>query len=211
MSDHDQEHVEGVGGVIDSAEAKVQEAAAAAERPGNGVRSVLEELVREMLPSLASKIMRPGPEVPQLDEAGVERIVAELESTRRELEQLRSEKLSQDREIFLREQIRSLGVRNVDLAYRAVREDVHKDQDGSWIAEVGGATVPATQFLKQFIARNPDLIPARMILGSGAPSRTEEADHECDLDQIRPGMDPASMRRAREAVVRIIAQTKRSL
>lgn len=211
MNDHDEEHSDGVDGVIDSDESKGQESAAAAEPPANGVRTVLEELVREILPSVASQLMKREPGVGQLDDTGVSKIVEELESTRRELEQLRREKLSQDREVFLRDQIRALGVRNVDLAYRAVREDVSKDQDGVWTAEVDGTKVPATQFLKQFIARNPDLIPARMISGSGAPSRAEETDHECDLDQIRPGMDPASMRRAREAVVRIIAQTKRSL
>jgi hypothetical protein len=173
--------------------------------------ALVEGAIRRIMPELINVGAEAESSSGREGDCEVQAMREELNSTRRELERVRIEKVAQGREMFLREQIRSLGVRNIELAFRAVREEIEMDGDGEWIAMVKGAKVPAVQFLKSFINQNPELIPARMISGAGAPSRSDEFRDECDLDQIRPGMDPASMRRAREAVVRIIAQSKRTL
>lgn len=174
--------------------------------------SLVERVVRRVLPDL----MAPGhgdgrQEAATTDSEDLREIKTQLASARQEIALIRAEKAARDRELYLKDQIRALGVRNIELAYKAVREEIEQSEDGEWIARVGSERVPATQFLRSFVSQNPELVPARLISGSGTPARSEEFRDDCDLDQIRPGMDPVSLRRAREAVVRIIAQSKRTL
>lgn len=175
------------------------------------VRTMIEEEIRRLIPSFLAEPA--GRREPPADSESdqIRSIREELQSTRLELQRIRAEKISQDREIFLKEQLRSLGVRNVELAVRAVRNDFEMREDGEWVAAVNGERVVAHQYLRSFLSQNPELVPARAISGTGIPARHSELDEGCDLDQIRPGMDPGAMRRAREAVVRIIAQSKRTL
>lgn len=177
----------------------------------DGIASRILSEVQRMLPNLLHGLAAPKGAPSPSESEELRSIREEVAAARLEVQQLRAHKLAQDRELFLKEQIRSLGVRNVDLAFRAVRDDVEQAENGAWMAVQNGERVPALQYLQEFVAQNPELIPARIAGGSGVPSRPGEYREECDLDQIRPGMDPASLRRAKEAVVRIIAQSKRSL
>jgi hypothetical protein len=177
----------------------------------HGLRSCIEQMIREMLPSSTINPIDADHATLKTNESSVAAIQEELDAARKALEKLKDEKILQEREMFLKDELRALGVRNVDLAFRAVRDDIGQSDSKEWVATIEGQSVPAVQFLKQFVSRNPELMPARMISGGGTPSRMEEYRGECDLDQIRPGMDPATMRRAREAVVKIIAQSKRAL
>ena len=173
--------------------------------------SEFDEGFRRILPALLNAVLAANTPstVGECDDIGTLR--AELEASRCELERIRNEKTKQERDILIKEHVRSLGVHNVELALRATRDDIVAKGNGEWVAYLKGEEVPALQFLKQFVGENPELIPARGVRGVGLPARTEEWDEECDLDQIRPGMDSESLRRAREAVVRIIAQGKRTL
>ena len=62
-------------------------------------------------------------------------------------------------------ELQKLGVAKVDLAYRAVKDDVYRSEDGRLIAQ-GGADM--REYLAQFVNENPELLPARMSGGSGA-------------------------------------------
>lgn len=201
---------ESVGTATNSSECG-RERAEERDESSHDVRTLIEEEIRRLIPSLLAEPAEGREPVSDRESDQVRSIREELHSTRLELQRVRAEKLSQDREMFLKEQLRSLGVRNVELAMRAVRNDFEMREDGEWVAAVNGERVVAHQYLRSFLSQNPELVPARAISGTGIPARQSELEEMCDLDQIRPGMDPGAMRRAREAVVRIIAQSKRTL
>lgn len=179
--------------------------------PGHDIRTMIEAEVRRLVPSLLGEPVKALEPLHGIENDEMRAIREELQATRLELQRIRAEKVSQDREVFLKEQLRSLGVRNIELALRAVRDDFEMSEEGKWVAALNGEKVVAHQYLRSFLSQNPELMPARAISGTGIPSRHGDLQEECDLDQIRPGMDPGAMRRAREAVVRIIAQSKRAL
>ena len=47
----------------------------------------------------------------------------------------------------------------IDLAYKAVKDDVYRSEDGRLMAQ-GGAEL--RDYLTQFVGENPELLPARL-------------------------------------------------
>jgi hypothetical protein len=120
---------------------------------------------------------------------GLERRVAELVSAAEE----------SSRGAGIRAELQRLGVAKVELAYRAVREE---------LKAAGGDEVKS--YLAKFVAENPELLPARMSGGSGATSTARgPAGGGVDLDKIRPGMSADEMERVRQEIARVAAQTLR--
>ena len=116
-----------------------------------------------------------------------------------------------DRSSTIRAELQKLGVAKVDLAYRAVKDDVYRSEDGRLMAQ-GGADI--REYLAQFVNENPELLPARMSGGSGAGAGQRGA--ECggggiDLDMIRPGMSAEDKDRVRQEIARVASQTLRGL
>src|SRR5277367_3723007 len=62
-----------------------------------------------------------------------------------------------DRGATIRAELQKLGVAKLDLAYRAVKDDVYRGEDGRLMAQ-GGTEV--REFLTQFVNENPELLPA---------------------------------------------------
>ena len=128
----------------------------------------------------------------------------------KETAQFKSKAEEAERHGSIRTELQRIGVRNVDLAYRAVRDEVLRAADGS-LQGAGGE--PLGEFLAKFARENPELLPARLSGGSGAspsqpPSGTNRA---LDLDRIRPGMNPEEMDRIRQEIARVALQTMRGL
>src|ERR1700728_3347448 len=96
-----------------------------------------------------------------------------------------------ERSSTIRAELQRLGVAKVDLAYRAVRDDVQRRDDGQLIARSGPGEMPLRDYLKQFVQENPELLPARITGGSGMGSGPKVASNTggFDLDKIRPGID----------------------
>jgi hypothetical protein len=115
-----------------------------------------------------------------------------------------------DRSSTIRAELQKLGVAKVDLAYRAVKDDVYRSEDGRLIAQ-GGADV--REYLAQFVNENPELLPARMSGGSGASAgqRGVELGGGIDLNMIRPGMSAEDKDRVRQEIARVASQTLRGL
>lgn len=117
-----------------------------------------------------------------------------------------------ERSATIRAELQKLGVAKVDLAFRAVKEEITRSEDGRLIARGGNGEVGLKDYLTQFVAENPELLPARMAGGSGAgaPSKTASGGGSgVSLDQIRPGMSPEELQRVREEISRVAAQTLR--
>ncbi len=100
----------------------------------------------------------------------------------------------------IRGELQKLGVAKVDLAFRAVKEDL-KQASGEQVRE----------YLAKFVAENPELMPARILGGSGAMSgkRESASGGGIDLDKIRPGMSAEEMDRVRQEIARVASQTLR--
>jgi hypothetical protein len=136
------------------------------------------------------------------------------ERTRREsLEKRVSELMATaeraERSAAIRAELQRLGVAKIDLAYRAVKDDVYRAEDGRLMAQ-GGSEL--REYLEEFVGENPELLPARVAGGSGATAgERSPANEGVELDQIRPGMSAEQMDRIRQEIARVAAQTLRGV
>jgi galactokinase/mevalonate kinase-like predicted kinase len=105
-----------------------------------------------------------------------------------------------ERGVSIRAELQKLGVAKIDLAYRAVRDDLKKS---------GGDEM--REYLSKFVTENPELMPARMAGGSGASpgQRSGAGGGGFDLDKIRPGMSAEDMERVRQEIARVASQALR--
>ena len=104
-----------------------------------------------------------------------------------------------------------LGVAKVDLAYRVVRDDIRRAEDGRLVAKTGQGELPAREYLTQFVQDNPELLPARIAGGSGMGSEPKIVSNAgaLDLEKIRPGISPEELEKVRHEVSRVASQTLR--
>lgn len=130
-------------------------------------------------------------------------------------ENTRSRQMAEEaeRNSSIRAELQRLGVAKVDLAYRAVKDDVHRRDDGELVARGGPGEVPLREYLKQFVQENPELLPARIPGGSGMGSGSKVAPTAggLDLDKIRPGMSPEELEKVRQEVAKVASQALRGM
>jgi hypothetical protein len=140
-----------------------------------------------------------------------------LERTVRELveENRRSRQIAEEleRSSSIRSELQRLGVTKVDLAYKAVRDEIKRTEDGRLVAVTDQGEVSAKEYLARFASENPELLPARVAGGSGAISaaKISAASSTIDLEKIKPGMSPEDLARVREEIARVALQTARGL
>jgi hypothetical protein len=134
-------------------------------------------------------------------EQRVNELVAENERARAKAEEA-------ERSSTIRAELQKLGVAKVELAYKAVRDEIMRGDDGRLQAQDGA---DYRDYLHRFVGENPELLPARLTGGSGATSsqRNASASASVDLDKIRPGMSADELDRARQEVARVASQTLR--
>jgi len=118
-----------------------------------------------------------------------------------------------ERSVAIRAELQRLGVAKVDLAYRAVKDDIQRGEDGRLTARGEQGEVPVKEYLAQFVQENPELLPARITGGSGMGSAPKIAASGggIDLDKIRPGMSAEDLERARQEIARVAGQAMRGL
>jgi len=111
-----------------------------------------------------------------------------------------------DRYATIKSELQQLGVTKVDLAFRAVRDDVRRDGE-RLLAQTDDGTMPLREYLTQWVAANPEFKPPRIAGGAGtSPSRSSAAGSSSfDLERIRPGMSAEDMERARQEIARVAA------
>ena len=118
-----------------------------------------------------------------------------------------------ERESILRAELQRLGVSKVELAFKAVKDDVQRAPDGTIVARSGNGEMTLRDYLSQFVNENPELLPARISGGSGMEPMPRPATTSggIDLERIRPGMNPEELERARQEVARLASQTLKGL
>lgn len=118
-----------------------------------------------------------------------------------------------ERSAAIRAELQRLGVAKIDLAYRVLKDDIQRAQDGNLVARGGSGEVPMPEYLAQFVQENPELLPARITGGSGMGSGPKLAPNAggVDLEKIRPGMSPEELEKFRQEVSRVANLTLRGL
>jgi hypothetical protein len=174
----------------------------------NDIRGIVQAVIQEFVKAEQSRA-EPAYKVELVEERKrretleqrVNELVAENQRTRGVAEEA-------ERSAAIRAELQRLGVTKIDLAYKAVKDDVRRSEDGRLVAH-GGSEL--RDYLTQFVGENPELLPARLTGGSGASAgqRNSQGTGTVDIDKIRPGMSPEDMERARKEIARVASQTLR--
>jgi hypothetical protein len=150
---------------------------------------------------------------------------AELEDERRRRESLevrlnqlveenrktRAQAEEADRNSQIRSELQKLGVAKVDLAFRAVKDDIVRTDDGR--LQTRDRDNSMQEYLAKFVQENPELLPARIAGGSGAQAASKPAGgtSSVDLNSIRPGMSKDELDQVRQEISRLASQAMRGL
>ena len=133
---------------------------------------------------------------------GLERRVQELTD-----ENHRSRQQSEQTDRFSRIQgtLQELGVKKVQLAFRLVKDEVFRGEDGDLYTDASGERMHYRDYLRRFVSENPEFLPPRIAGGSGArdSDRGELSSAGFDLDRIRPGMSKEELAQAWKEVARL--------
>ncbi len=127
-------------------------------------------------------------------------------------ENTRSRKLAEeaDRSATIRTELQRLGVAKVDLAFKALKDDIRRSDDGQLVAQGEQGAVGLREYLRTFVNENPEFLPARNLGGSGvaASQRTlSTGSPGIDIDKIKPGMTAEELDRVRQEVARIASES----
>jgi len=116
-----------------------------------------------------------------------------------------------DRSSQIRSELQRLGVAKLDLAYKAVKDDIMRTDDGR-LQPRGQDGKTLQEYLAGFVQENPELLPARIAGGSGANAAAKSAPAapaSFSLDAIKPGMRKEDLDRVREEISRLASQALR--
>ena len=177
------------------------------------LRSVIRSVIDEFMRAEQVKT-EPAYQAELIDERRrreqLEHKVNELATENKRNKQLAEEA---DKQANVRAELQRLGVAKVDLAFRAVRDDIRRKDDGRLVAKGDRGELSLREYLEQFVNENPELLPARIAGGSGMEpvQRAAQGERGIDLDKIRPGMDPEELDRIRKEVARIATQSLRGM
>jgi Rad3-related DNA helicase len=117
-----------------------------------------------------------------------------------------------DKNSQIRSELQRLGVAKVDLAFKAVRDEIVRAEDGR-LQPRGNDGKSLQDYLNSFVQENPELLPARIAGGSGAQTaaRTPAPTPGVDLDSISPAMNKEDMDRVRKEISRLATQALRGV
>jgi hypothetical protein len=156
--------------------------------------------IREIVMAVVQEFM------PQKDELEQER--KKREGLEARVGELMARAEEAERSAAVRAELQRQGVSKLDLAYKAIRDEIHRSEDGTLIARGGGGM---REHVEQFVKENPELLPARLAGGSGAGGgqRSSPGEAPVELEKIRPGMSPEELNRVRQEIARVASLTLR--
>jgi hypothetical protein len=173
------------------------------------IRSVIDEFMRaeqvRSEPAYKTELVEERRRREQLEQR-----VNELAGENKQNKQIAEEA---EKQAAVRAELQRLGVAKIDLAFRAVRGEIRRKDDGRLMATSDQGEIPLREYLAQFINENPELLPARIAGGSGMEpvQKAAPAERGIDLDKIKPGMDPEELDRVRKEISRVAAQSLRGI
>lgn len=173
------------------------------------IRSVIDEFMRaeqvKAEPAYKTELLEERKRREQLEQR-----VNELAGENKRNKQIAEEA---EKQSAIRAELQRLGVAKVELAFRAVRNEVRRKEDGCLVGRADRGDLPLREYLEHFVTENPELLPARIAGGSGMEpaQRTAPAERAIELEKIRPGMDPEELDRVRKEISRLAAQSLRGM
>lgn len=177
---------------------------------GMDVRDVVREAIQEFVQ--AERVKAEPAYKAELIEERKRR--EQLESRVNDLvqENKRSREIAEEAEksVAIRAELQRMGVAKIDLAYRVVKDDLQRSEDGRLVAKGDQGERPLREYLSQFVNENPELLPARIAGGSGTgpvQKVTTGSGGGLDLDKLRPGMSAEELERVRQEISRVASQT----
>lgn len=178
------------------------------------VQTIVKQAVQEFLQEQQAK-SEPAYKTELLEERKrreqLERRLGEVEE---ESKRSRQAAEQAERSSAIKTELQRLGVAKVDLAYRAVQDEVYRSEDGRLLAHGDDGAMPLKEYLTHFVGENPEFLPARIAGGSGimaAHKAPRESAENVDLEGIRPGMSPEQMERVRKEILRVASQNLRGI
>jgi hypothetical protein len=187
----------------------------ATEAPDGTVRNIMRDVIAEFLRAEQAK-SEPAYKTELVEERrrreGLEKRINELED---ETRRVRSRAEETERHATIRTELQKLGVQKVDLAFKAVKDEIQRAEDGRLIAKLGGDELPLADYLLHFVNENAELLPARIAGGSGARGGSRSVPvppaPPIDLDKIHPGMTFEELERVRQEIARLANQSFRGV
>ncbi len=179
--------------------------------PSTDLRSVVRSAIEEFLKTEQTR-SEPAYKAELLEERKrrehLERRLNELVDENRRTRQMAEET---ERSAAIRAELQRLGVAKVDLAFKAVKDDISRTEDGRLTARTEAGETGVREYLAQFVAENPELLPGRISGGSGANAGQSQpvVVSGVDLDKIRPGMSAEELDRVRKEIARVARQSMR--
>ena len=117
-----------------------------------------------------------------------------------------------DRHAQIRAELQRAGISKIDLAFKAIKDDIVRTGDGHLQAK-GHDAKSLQEYISSFVQENPELLPARIAGGSGAQNPTKQNSQSeapgISLESIRPGMSKEELDRVREHISRLASQALR--
>jgi hypothetical protein len=191
-----------------------QEQTESEQAVGVDVRQIVQQAVEEFLRAQQQKV-EPTYKTELLDERKRrEALETRLNQLVEENRRARGAAEEPDRHSKIRGELQKLGVSKLELAFKAVKDDIVRAEDGRLVTK-GSDAKPLEEFLTSFVEENPELLPARITGGTGAPSGSREAlhggDFGVDLEKIKAGMSTEDLDRVRQEIARVASRTLRGL
>jgi len=172
-------------------------------------KAIIREVIEEFL-SREQRKAEPAYKAELLEERkkreALERRLNELVEENRRQRELREQA---ERSATVRAELQRLGVAKVDLAFRAVKDDIYRTEDGRLVARSEQGEVGLREYLSRFVQENPEFLPARITGGSGTAESQRSGfggGPSVELEKIRPGMSREEAEKAREEIIRIASQ-----
>ncbi len=163
------------------------------------IREIVQAVVQEFMPQ--KKELEDERQRRESLELRVNELIAETQKAQAKAEEA-------DRSAAIRAELQKHGVTKLDLAYKAIKDEIYRGEDGQLTA-LGGTEWRG--YVQRFVSENPELLPARLSGGSGASGgqKTAPAGGGVDIERIRPGMSPEELDRVRQEIARVASQTLR--
>ncbi|MGO9094403.1 MAG: hypothetical protein ACLQGV_04205 [Bryobacteraceae bacterium] len=178
----------------------------------DGIREIVRETIAEFVKREQSKT-EPAYKAELVEERKRrEQLERRLNELVEENKRSRQQAEESDRAATIRGELARLGVAKVEVAFKAIKDDVYRAEDGRLLARGEQGEVGLKEYVTHFLNENPEFLPARIAGGSGAVSTHKipaASGGSADMDKIRPGMSSEDAERIRQEIVRITSQTLR--
>ena len=192
-----------------------EESAVQQKEPATGVdvRDIVRQVIEEFTRAEQQKA-EPAYKAELLDERKRrENLESRLNQVVEENRRARAMAEEAERASEIRNELQRLGVPNVELAFRAVKDDIVRTEEGR-LQGRGPDGKPLREYLAGFVQDNPELLPARIAGGSGAQTPTRSAtptSPAVELEKIKPGMSKEDLDQVRQEISRLASQALRGV